>query len=76
MMTAIEEFRQRGFKLIAKDNLIIFDDNNRGRFFFYLDEERIGTSICYSSESKSYNRIIKKFQKELGWKNIKEINFW
>ena len=69
-------FRERGYELVAENNLIKFTRENSGVFFFYLDKKDIGTSILYTSEAKEFNKIIKKFQKELGWKNIKTINFW
>lgn len=76
-MSAIEKFRKKGYELIAEKNLIKFTDRNEGgTFFFYLDKKEIGTSILYTSESKEYNKIIKQFQKELGWKDIKIIEFW
>ena len=75
-MSAIEKFRERGYDLIAENNLIKFRDENGGVFFFYLDKKDIGTSILYTSEAKEFNKIIKQFQKELGWENIKTIKFW
>lgn len=75
-MSAIEKFRERGYGLIAEDNLIKFVSEDNGVFFFYLDKKDIGTSILYTSEAKEFNKIIKQFQKELGWGNIKTIKFW
>lgn len=75
-MSAIEKFRDKGYELIAEKNLIKFRDRDGSTFFFYLDKKEIGTSILYTSESKVYTKIIKQFQKELGWKNIKTIEFW
>lgn len=75
-MSAIEKFRERGYELIAENNLIKFKGEDAGVFFFYLDKKDIGTSILYTSKAKEYNKIIKQFQKELGWKNIKIIKFW
>lgn len=75
-MSAIEKFRDKGYELIAEKNLIKFRDRDGNTFFFYLDKKEIGTSILYTSESKVYTKIIKQFQKELGWKDIKTIEFW
>ena len=75
-MSAIEMFRERGYELVAENNLIKFTREDSGVFFFYLDKKDIGTSILYTSEAKEFNKIIKKFQKELGWENIKTIKFW
>jgi hypothetical protein len=76
-MSAIEKFKDRGYKMsVPKENQINFGDKDRGIIFFYLDKEKIGTSMYYTSDSKELNRIIKLFQKELGWENIQEINFW
>ena len=75
-MSAIEKFRERGYELVAENNLIKFERKDSGVFFFYLDKKDIGTSILYTSEAKEFNKIIKQFQKELGWQNIKTINFW
>ncbi len=75
-MSAIEKFREEGYELVAENNLIKFVSDDNGVFFFYLDKKNIGTSILYTSEKNKYNKIIKQFQKELGWENIKEINFW
>ena len=76
MMSAIEKFRQKGFELIAENNLIKFVSENDGVFFFYLDRKDIRTSILYTSQEKEYIKLIKQFQKELGWENIKTIKFW
>lgn len=76
MMGTIEKFRQKGFELIAENNLIKFVSENDGVFFFYLDRKDVGTSILYTSEEKEYIKLIKQFQKELGWENIKTIKFW
>ena len=76
MMSAIEKFREKGFELIAENNLIKFVSENSGVFFFYLDRKDIGTSILYTSQEKEYAKLIKQFQKELGWENIKTIKFW
>lgn len=73
-MSAIEKFRERGYELIAENNLIKF--KGEGVFFFYLDRKEVGTSILFTTEAKEYNKISKQFQKELGWENIKEIPFW
>lgn len=75
-MSAIESFRKHGYELVAENNLIKFVRENSGIFFFYLDKKKIGTSILYTSESKEFNKIIQQFQKELGWENIKTIEFW
>ena len=75
-MSTIEKFRQKGFELIAENDLIKFVSENDGVFFFYLDRKDIGTSILYTSEEKEYIKLIKQFQKELGWENIKTIKFW
>lgn len=75
-MSAIEMFRERGYELVAENNLIKFTSEIGGAFFFYLDKRDIGTSILYTSEAKEFNKIIKKFQKELGWENIKTIKYW
>lgn len=75
-MSAIEKFRERGFELVTEKDLIKFRDKNGGTFFFYLDRKDVGTSILYTSEAKEYSKIIKKFQKELGWEDIKTIKFW
>lgn len=75
-MSAIEKFRERGFKLIAENNLIKFVSDYKATFFFYLDKQKVGTSILYTSEEKEYTKLIKQFQKELGWKEIKEIEHW
>lgn len=75
-MSAIEKFRERGFELVSEKDLIKFRDKNGGTFFFYLDRKDVGTSILYTSEAKEYLKIIKKFQKELGWEDIKTIKFW
>lgn len=74
-MNAIEKFREKGYELVTEKDLIKFVDDY-GIFFFYLDRKEIGTSILYTSEAKQLNKIIKQFQKELGWSNIKEIPFW
>ena len=75
-MSAIEKFRERGYELIAENNLIKFKRGDNGVFFFYLDRKEVGTSILFTTEAKEYNKISKQFQKELGWENIKEIPFW
>lgn len=75
-MSAIEKFRERGYELIAENNLIKFKDKDNGVFFFYLDRKEVGTSILFTSSAKEYNKISKQFQKELGWENIKKIPFW
>lgn len=74
-MSAIEKFREKGYGLIAEKNLIKFKDKEGGTFFFYLDKKEIGTSILYTSENKAFTKIIKQFQKELGWSEIKTIKF-
>lgn len=75
-MSAIEKFREKGFELVAEDNLIKFVSENDGVFFFYLDRKDVGTSILYTSSKKEYTKLIKQFQKELGWEVIKTITFW
>lgn len=75
-MSAIEKFREKGFSLVAENNLIKFVSENDGVFFFYLDRKDVGTSILYTSQEKEYIKLIKQFQKELGWDNIKTIKFW
>lgn len=75
-MSAIEKFRERGYELIAENNLIKFKDKDNGVFFFFLDRKEVGTSILFTSSAKEYNKISKQFQKELGWENIKKIPFW
>jgi hypothetical protein len=74
-MSTIEKFREKGYELIAEKNLIKFV-SDYGIFFFYLDRKEIGTSILYTSEAKQLNKIIKQFEKELGWDDIKEVPFW
>ena len=75
-MSAIEKFREKGFELVAENNLIKFVSKDDGVFFFYLDRKDVGTSILYTSNEKEYIKLIKQFQKELGWENIKTIKFW
>ena len=75
-MSAIEKFREKGFSLVAENNLIKFVSENDGVFFFYLDRKDVGTSILYTSQEKEYTKLIKQFQKELSWDNIKTIKFW
>lgn len=75
-MSAIEKFREKGFELVAENNLIKFVSEYDGVFFFYLDRKDVGTSILYTSNEKEYIKLIKQFQKELGWENIKTIKFW
>lgn len=75
-MSAIEKFREKGFSLVAENNLIKFVSENDGVFFFYLDRKDVGTSILYTNQEKEYTKLIKQFQKELGWDNIKTIKFW
>ena len=76
VMSAIEKFRENGYELVAENNLIKFVSENDGVFFFYLDRKDVGTSILYTSQEKEYIKLIKQFQKELGWENIKTIKFW
>jgi hypothetical protein len=76
-MSAIQKFKERGFELkVPKENQINFIDNVGCIILFYLDKEEIGTNILCTSESKELNKLIKSFQKELGWENIKKIEFW
>ena len=56
-MSAIEKFRERGYELIAENNLIKFKDKDNGVFFFYLDRKEVGTSILFTSSAKEYNKI-------------------
>jgi hypothetical protein len=80
-MSGIEKFKQQGFKIsIPKENQIDFlqgeNKETQTRISFYLDKEDIGTNCYYTSQAKEINKAVVKFQKELNWENIKEINFW
>lgn len=53
-------------------------DNEYGVSYTRLEElhDFVVEQDLKHREEKEFNKIIKKFQKELGWENIKTIKYW
>lgn len=66
-MGVINRFRDRGFKLKVKEDEIKFEHRSGEKYIFDLKNEKVKTNVMWTSDQKTYDRLIKDFKKEWGW---------
>lgn len=66
-MGIINRFRDRGFELKVKEDEIKFEHRDGEKYIFDLKNEKVKTNVMWTSDQKTYDRLIKDFKKEFGW---------
>lgn len=66
-MGVINRFKDKGYKIKAKEDEIIFEHRSEERYIFDLKNKEVRTNVVWTSDEKAMNRLIKDFEKELGW---------